>query len=452
MTYIIDVGGKQNVPTETPSLGRGRGRFIDELQQTPVRGANNVSSPAFCSTRILGNVPADTTPSENVVGFPAAADPNLSNLITHIAQQVGQTIRDQLKSEMGQTLNDTPAQNGAGQLSSDPTYLNLSGAKFVLHPDVREPPVFRGDGLDKNTVCEWQELMEVYFKKRATPLNEQHSEIMSKLMGKAKDVVRITLRSSPSMKPQEKPKIIYDILRQHFSDVTYSCMPMADFYSTVPMPGEAPVEYWLRLNKAVDAAEEGIKRLGRQMGDPCHEAAMMFVKYCPDPTLAAVFRFKAPDKWTASEVQEHIDRYQTERKEQVITKPKRSKPVTVLVQAPEPGSSETLSQLKEPATQIDNLVPKPSCNDDCLKMLMSIFDRALAQNNHVVTDPIKHENFQRRPCRVCQSHDHSTHAHCRQKRLCLACFQPNHIKKNCPIFNSNQRPGSSPKQNTQPLN
>ncbi|KAK0134293.1 hypothetical protein N1851_030144 [Merluccius polli] len=143
--------------------------------------------------------------------------------------------------------------------------------------------------------------MEVYFRKRATPLKEKHTEITSKLMGKAKDIVRITLlsTSSTSMKPQENPKIIYDILRQHFSDETYSCMPMADFYSTVPATGETPVEYWLRLNKAVDAAEEGLKRLGRHMEDPCQEAVMMFVKYCPDPSFAAVFKFKAPEKWTA---------------------------------------------------------------------------------------------------------------------------------------------------------
>ncbi|KAI3375462.1 hypothetical protein L3Q82_003792 [Scortum barcoo] len=87
--------------------------------------------------------------------------------------------------------------------------------------------------------------------------------------------------------------------------------------AAVPVTGETPVEYWLRLNKAVDIAEEGLKRLGRQMENPCQEATMMFVKYCPDPALAAVLKFKAPDKWTTSEIQERIDHYQIERKEQV---------------------------------------------------------------------------------------------------------------------------------------
>lgn len=145
------------------------------------------------------------------------------------------------------------------------------------------------------TLSEWEEFMEVYFRKRAMPQEEQYTEIVSKLMSKAKDIVRITFRSSPSLKPQENPPIIYNILRQHFSEAIYSCVPMTDCYCTVPVTGETPVEYWLWLNKAVDRAEEGLKRVGR------HDA-MMFVKYCPNPTLPAVLKFKAPDKWKASEI------------------------------------------------------------------------------------------------------------------------------------------------------
>lgn len=36
-------------------------------------------------------------------------------------------------------------------------------------------------------ICEWEELMEVYFMKCATPTGGHYSEIMSKLMGNAKD-------------------------------------------------------------------------------------------------------------------------------------------------------------------------------------------------------------------------------------------------------------------------
>lgn len=454
MTYVTGKMDEDKVSADGFSFSVGRGKFIGELLHTPGGGADKIDSPAFCSTRIPGYAASSPRQGDTLSGFPATTDPALNNLITHIAQQVGQTIRDQLRSEFEERdVSGTQAKSSAGQLSSDSTYLNLTGAKLVLQSDVREPPVFRGDGSDKNTVCEWEELMEVYFRKRAIPLKEQHPEIMSKLMGKAKDIVRITLRSSPSMKPQENPKIIYDILRQHFSEVAYSCMPMADFYSTVPVAGETPVEYWLRLNKAVDAAEEGLKRLGRHMEDPCQEVAMMFVKYCPDPTLAAVFKFKAPDKWTASEIQEHIDRYQTEMKEQVLSKSKRLKPVTVHVQAPAPADLGTTCHPGESPEQGENsATSRPSCNDNCLKKLISLFDHALSQNNQAAHRPISPDQFQNRSCRVCQSLEHSTLVHCRQKRLCLACFEPNHIKRNCPNRQPGQGQRASPLQSTQPLN
>ncbi len=69
-----------------------------------------------------------------------------------------------------------------------------------------------------------------------------------------------------------------------------------NFYSTVPVAGENPVEYWLCLNKAIDAAEEGLSRQGGHIDDPSREVTMMFVKNCPDSSLVAALQFKAPDK------------------------------------------------------------------------------------------------------------------------------------------------------------
>lgn len=83
------------------------------------------------------------------------------------------------------------------------------------------------------------------------------------------------------------------------------------------------------------------------MEDPCQEVAMMFVKYCPDPTLTAIFKFKAPDKWSAGAFQEYIDRYQIETREQALSKSKRPKPIAVHAQAPAPDSSETACPVRE---------------------------------------------------------------------------------------------------------
>lgn len=429
------------------SLGFGR----DRLPATPVRHVNVAGSPAFCSTRIHDCTAASLQHSNTLPDNSATTDPALNDLIIHIAQQVGQTIRDQLKEECRES--GVQAQSNVSQLPSDSTYLNLTGAKLVLQSDVKEPPVFRGDGSDKITMCEWEELMKTYFKKRATPVTDQHSEIISKLMGKAKDIVRITLRSSPSLKPQESPEVIYNILSQHFGEVSYSCMPMADFYGTVPTAGETPLEYWVRLNKAVDAAEEGLKRLGRHLDNPCQEAAMMFVKYCPDPSLAAVFRFKTPDKWTVSDIQEQTDQYQIEARGQKLSKSKQPALVTVNIQTPAPDNLTPTCQPRESPVQVeDNPAVKSPCNDSCLRTLIGLFDRALSQNVLATDKPIHPAQTHQRSCRVCQSLKHSTLAHCRQERLCLSCFEPNHIKRNCPRRLPAQSQFVPQPQNSQPLN
>lgn len=74
-------------------FGIGRGKFICDSPYTPVRGANHVDSPAFCSTRIPVN--AASSPSQGVTlsSLPDTTDSALNNLITRIAQQVGQSLK-----------------------------------------------------------------------------------------------------------------------------------------------------------------------------------------------------------------------------------------------------------------------------------------------------------------------------------------------------------------------
>lgn len=129
--------------------------MIEALPFTPVRNTNVAGSPAFCSTRVIGNVSSSNVHDGVVVGESASADPPLSDLITSIAQQVGQSIIDRLKGECGEGgVRGLQSQSSVGQSQSEPAYLNLTGAKLVLQPEVKEPPTFRGDGSDKNTVAE----------------------------------------------------------------------------------------------------------------------------------------------------------------------------------------------------------------------------------------------------------------------------------------------------------
>ena len=235
-------------------------------------------------------------------------------------------------------------------------------------------------------------------------------------------------------------------------------MPLADFYSTVHVAGENPVEYWIRLNKAVDAAEEGLKRQGRHIGDPRREVTMMFVKYCPDPSLAAVLRFKAPDKWTASEIQEHVDRYQIELKEKSLTKPNRftsARPVAAHVQTAAADVSTSASCSVPPPVPVEfSATTHPQIDDNCIKTLIGLLDRTLAQNNQAtVVRQHSSDQFQKKFCKVCKSVEHSTLAHCRHERLCLSCFKPGHIKRNCPNnhFRQEHLATNSPREQ-QPLN
>ncbi|KAI2645971.1 Transposon Tf2-11 polyprotein [Labeo rohita] len=78
---------------------------------------------------------------------------------------------------------------------------------------------------------EWVNMMQLYLQKRNVIIPDQADEIISHLMGRARDVVKVSLRSNPTM-------------------------PLADFYSTLPRHGENPVDYWLCLNKAADTSME----------------------------------------------------------------------------------------------------------------------------------------------------------------------------------------------------
>lgn len=133
--------------------------------------------------------------------------------------------------------------------------------KLVLQSDVKEPEYYRGDGSDKCTVHEWVELMSVYLRKREYSQECQAEEVLSRLIRRARDVVKIALRNYLKTDLSNGPAPIYDILKQHFSETAYSAMPLPYFYTTLPQKGESPFDYWIRLNRAIDVAEDLIIRL-----------------------------------------------------------------------------------------------------------------------------------------------------------------------------------------------
>ena len=429
MSYVLE--NESVMQYDDVELGPGRAGVQGEIVQTPdARGVSG--SPALCSTRI----PASHQPFDSDM-----CSPDLSNLITQLAHQIGQSITAQLQK--GNEIKEsgvTQAQSTQVEQSpADSRTLNLTGVKLVIQSDVKEPPSFHGDGSDKVSIHEWEEQMNTYLRKRGTPLEEQAQEILSRLSGKARDVIKIILRSNSFLKPSENPNVIIDILKQHFSELTYSSMPLADFYNTLPVVGECAMDYWIRLHKAVDVAEECLKRQGRKLEDSGREVIMMFVKHCPDSALAAILKFKTADKWTASEIQERLDVSQTEcRAQQQQARQGRStigKCVTVHSQ------TSVLTKPELPCNLVSTLEQTEvtsgatvSTENSTMQSLIGLLDHVLKQNNQTtanVSNPFNQRQPFRKPCGICGATEHSTTMHCRREGLCLACFQPGHWKKDC---------------------
>src|SRR4029434_4807744 len=83
--------------------------------------------------------------------------------------------------------------SGSASTLSENTQVNV-----VVRSD-KEPVIFRGDNTDKYSVKEWVELMKAYIKKQKFDVSSQVEAVMGRLMGKARDVVRVGLRSDPSL-------------------------------------------------------------------------------------------------------------------------------------------------------------------------------------------------------------------------------------------------------------
>lgn len=100
--------------------------------------------------------------------------------------------------------------------------------------------------------------MKCYLSRTSCETSEQKYElIMSRLTGKARDVVKVSLRCRPDLSEGGLITAVFDILKRNFSAVTCSNMPMRDFYSTIPRSGEDAMDYWIRLNKMLWMSASG---------------------------------------------------------------------------------------------------------------------------------------------------------------------------------------------------
>ncbi|KAK0138964.1 hypothetical protein N1851_024508 [Merluccius polli] len=129
--------------------------------------------------------------------------------------------------------------------------------------DVKEPPVFRGDNSDKCSVREWVEIVEMYFVKRNIPAHQQSQDILARLMGKARDVVKVTLCHNPSL--DKTPELIFDLLKQHFafSELFYAQVGVND---TVELKGM--IDSGSMTCTLIEEAECSLREAGVLVGEP----------------------------------------------------------------------------------------------------------------------------------------------------------------------------------------
>lgn len=109
--------------------------------------------------------------------------------------------------------------------------------------------------------------------------------------------------------PERLQKYGCAITQAVFADSVSSELPLADFYATKPRPYEGSLDYWVRLNRAAEIAEQTLTSEGRVMENQSRELAVMFIQHCPDRELALVFKSKPVRSWMASELQERLNEF-----------------------------------------------------------------------------------------------------------------------------------------------
>lgn len=441
--------GDANSPVVRPKVyafGRGRPVVPVNVASDYEVGQSTLGSPVgpvACSTPNTYTVKSTT---ERVVSSEALDNnPHMTHQLSDPSTAMHYTLH---QPRDGQPQHPSQFTQGCTGNCLDTSKLNV-----VVQSNVKPPPFFRGDHTDSCSIHEWQDMMQSYMRRLKCSTSEMSDVIVSRLMGRARDIVKVSLRSNPGLRPDQNTMAVFDILKQNFSDLTYSSMPMADFYNTLPRAGEGVMDYWIRLNKAIDVADECLRRRGGCVEDTGAEVVMMFISHCPDPSLSMSFRFKAAEKWTAAEVQERVDDYQRDMRRSVA-RAQRAAPVSSyrpsqvavnqsVAQYSEPClSSEAISQPQPqtaptvPAFPADRTTEEPGLREvvSMLNKVISLCSASLLPpcQDQPKQSPQCFQNQVSAPCRVCNSRDHSTFTHCRQHRLCRNCLKPGHFRKDCP--------------------
>lgn len=317
------------------------------------------------------------------------------------------------------------------------TAIDASKLNLVLKSQVKEPPYFRGDKTDKCSIFDWVELMRVYLGKKDLQGHKLIGEVVDKLMGRAKDITKVWLRNNSGVSERGDVEAVYRILTQHFGDTVCSAIPLSDFYATLPHRNEGPLDYWVRLNKAAEVVEQCLKCEGRTMPNQSMEIAVMFIRNCPSKELSLVFMSKPQREWTASEVQERLDEFLRERTE---SRGQLSQHMAATVEPVVACSTAHGNYTSNsPASGCES--ERTTTEGHALDKILGMLEKALVCSTQSAQGNYEKHDVKRNVCRVCQSYDHSTIAHCRRHKLCFKCYQAGHTRPQCQM---NMQPQVSP--------
>lgn len=479
---------------EATGFPRGRGAWLagasgnDVFSEGGRRGVGQSRSHNDHSGGRGLHLTTDNSPVGHATAeFPCTSTPNTErDALSHLTDMMGQ-LGTQIGESIVSRLLSAGLVNASNNCQSDSLdhhtrpKMRPEQSMSMLVPQVSvhvgsDHDMFRGDRSDKYCVKEWVDRTKACIRKQKCPISEQAEEIMSRLAGKAKDVVKISLRSDHTLDVKQNPELIYNILLQYFSE-TSSCLPLADFYATLPRVGENPVDYWIRINKAADLVNNGLHRQGKQLADMSDEVTRMFIKHCPDPGLTSVFKCKPIHEWRAKDIQSRIDDYQREymgragayvksHTSAVLNKEhtEHNHLISFSQSAIQDASSFPLAQntFKQPELSAEpSTVQCRSCSapnlpvvqtmtqntqqpesqvlSRMMEMLEQLMDRVQSRNvpTHRGNSRLQ-RRYARNTCRVCHDNKHSTVTHCITDKLCFECFSPGHAKRDCPKLSTVQ--------------
>lgn len=442
--------GQNTFDTFTPVIGRGRGVFFTD------QGIRNSTRMFTTEEPSVSDDINDTIPPDPQFSTPVTNDSTaqqLRDLIGELGSQIGESIASRLLASQSPLTTVQSPPTHSVKAEAPETMIDLSKVSLIVRPDIKEPPMYRGDGDDKFSTQEWIDMMEAYLHKKNLSTSDQNDEILSHLLGKAKSIVKVGLKSCSASGTVINPETIYGILRRYFSKFPGSCLPLADFCATQPAANETPVDYWVRLNTAAETADRHLKSQGGKMDNIDTEIAVMFIRNCPDPSLACVFKCKPISKWSLTEVQEAIGEHQREHQVRKSNGARKNiLQVATAVTTADPPQPETdhlqVNTTKCTSSNPVNSGDAPTSDPSALERVLNMLERVLERTSQPppTTQPQFSTTARFASCKVCNDNSHSTRTHCMKERRCLGCLEQGHQRKDCTKTTAVQYGGHSPVQ------